>query len=303
MRANLHLQNTALRYFLEVADSGSVAEASARLHVAGSAISRQVASLESALGVPLFDRHSRGMVLNAAGEVLAAHARRAMLDADAAVEAIGSLRRLRSGRVRIACTEAFAHDVLPRAITGFRREHDGIDFELDLLGHAGIAPALRNGDADIAVTFSRAPERDIAVAFRQPGPVVALVGKDHPLARARTLTLARMASHPLALPAAGTMVRDMIDLACSRQQLLLRPVLTTNSMGAARGFVLHGGGIAVSGELSVREVVQAGLMKAIAITDPGLDLRDVQVQTLAGRSLPPAGAAFLAHLCEGLRAG
>jgi anti-sigma regulatory factor (Ser/Thr protein kinase) len=73
-------------------------------------------------------------------------------------------------------------------------------------------------------------------------------------------------------------------------------------MGAVHGFVLHGGGLAVSGEISVRQVIAAGLMKAIAITDPGLDLRDLQVQTLAGRSLPHAAAAFLEHLCRALQA-
>jgi DNA-binding transcriptional LysR family regulator len=136
------------------------------------------------------------------------------------------------------------------------------------------------------------------VQFRQPAPVLALVPRKHALARARSVTLARMQDHPLALPTPGTMVREMIDLACSRQQLLLHPVLTTNNMTAVHGFVLHGGGIAVSGEVSVRQVVEAGLMKAIAITDPGLDLRDLQVQTLAGRTLPHAAAAFLKHLCK-----
>ncbi|WP_347615130.1 LysR family transcriptional regulator, partial [Comamonas thiooxydans] len=78
---HLLLQDTALRYFHEVAQCGSLSEASARLHVAASAISRQIAALEERLGTPLFERHPRGMVLNAAGEILADHARRAGLDA------------------------------------------------------------------------------------------------------------------------------------------------------------------------------------------------------------------------------
>ena len=53
MRAHL-LQDTTLRYFLEVAQSGSLTEASARLHVAASALSRQIAGLEAQLGTPLF---------------------------------------------------------------------------------------------------------------------------------------------------------------------------------------------------------------------------------------------------------
>src|SRR6218665_1430078 len=95
MRAHL-LQDTTLRYFLEVAHSGSLTEASARLHVAASALCRPIAGLEAQLGTPLFERHPRGMVLTAAGENLAIHARRTVLDAERALGEIRPLQRLRA---------------------------------------------------------------------------------------------------------------------------------------------------------------------------------------------------------------
>ena len=76
MTATNELQDTALRYFLEVAQCGSVSLASQRLHVAMSAISRQIANLELQLGTPLFERHARGMVPTAAGEILEIAAQR-----------------------------------------------------------------------------------------------------------------------------------------------------------------------------------------------------------------------------------
>ena len=72
------LQEPAVRYFLEVVRAGSVKDAAQKLNVAPSAVSRQVARLEQELDTLLFDRHARGMVPNAAGELLAAHARRAL---------------------------------------------------------------------------------------------------------------------------------------------------------------------------------------------------------------------------------
>lgn len=86
------LQDTALRYFLEVVRSGSVSEAATRLSVSPSAVSRQVAALEDLLGVPLFDRRPRGMAPSAAGEMLAAHARRGALEAD---RVVADIRRCR----------------------------------------------------------------------------------------------------------------------------------------------------------------------------------------------------------------
>lgn len=63
----LSLHGIALRYFVEVARTGSISDASARLHVAVSAISRQIARLESDLGVALFERRPRGMSLSEIG--------------------------------------------------------------------------------------------------------------------------------------------------------------------------------------------------------------------------------------------
>lgn len=295
-----HLQETALRYFFEVARCGSLTEASERLHVAASAISRQIAGLEQALGTPLFERHPRGMVLNAAGEILATHARRASLDAERAVKEIMALQGLRSGKVRIAASEGFANEFLPPLIVAFRVQNEGIVFELNVESPAQVAARVRDGDADIGLKFSRAPDKEIKVEYRQPAPVLALMRHDHPLARSRSVTLASIRAYPVALPAPDTTVRQMIDVECSRQQVLIEAVLTSNNMTTLHNFVVHGGGISISGEVSVRHLVAAGLLVAIPIRDRGMGLRYIEVQTLAGRSLPQAVQSFLGYLKQHL---
>ncbi len=174
MRAH-QLQDTALRYFLEVAQCGSITEASARLHVAASALSRQIAGLEAQLGAPLFERHPRGMVLTEAGEILARHARRAHLDAERALGEIGALRGLRAGQVRLATSDAFANELVPRLCARFQQAHQGIRFSVQVLPTAEVPGAVRGGAADIGLCFSRAPEKDIEVAYRQSAPVQALL--------------------------------------------------------------------------------------------------------------------------------
>ncbi|SFB74804.1 transcriptional regulator, LysR family [Polaromonas sp. OV174] len=295
MRAR-HLQETALRYFFEVARCGSLTEASERLHVAASALSRQIAGLEQALGTPLFERHPRGMVLNAAGEILATHARRASLDAERAMKEILALQGLRSGRVRIAASEGFANEFLPPLIVAFRAQNEGIVFELNVEPPAQVSARVRNGDVDIGLKFSRAPDKEIKVEYRQPAPVLVLMRPDHPLARASSVTLAQMSAYPVALPAPDTTVRQMIDVECSRQQLLIEPVLSSNNMTTLHNFVVHGGGLSISGEVSVRHLVAAGLLVAIPLRDRGMGVRDIEVQTLVGRSLPQAVQSFLDHL-------
>ena len=299
MRAQL-LQDTALRYFLEVAQSGSLTEASARLHVAASALSRQIAGLESQLGTPLFERHPRGMVLTAAGEILATHARRTVLDAERALGEIGALQGLRAGQVRLATSDAFANELVPRLCVEFQRTHAGIQFEVQSLPTAQVPDAVRSGTADIGLCFSRAPHKDIEVAYRQTAPVLALVPPGHPLADAASVTRARMGQYPLALPPPETTIRQMVDIVCSRQGLQLTPVLVSNHAKTMLNFVANGGGLSVSSEIAARHLVAAGAIVAVPISDQGMDLRDLELQTLAGRSLPMAAQAFLDLLKERL---
>ncbi|MFN4118708.1 LysR family transcriptional regulator [Acidovorax sp.] len=299
MRAHL-LQDTTLRYFLEVAQSGSLTEASARLHVAASALSRQIAGLEAQLGTPLFERHPRGMVLTAAGEILAVHARRTVLDAERALGEIGALQGLRAGQVRLATSDAFANELVPRLCVEFQRTHTGIQFSVIALPTAQVPDAVRSGAADIGLCFSRAPHKDIEVAYRQTAPVLALIPPGHPLAGAGSVTLAQMARYPLALPPAETTVRQMIDIVCSRQGLQLTAVLISNHAKTVLNFVAHGGGLSVASEIAARHLVVAGDIVALPISDAGMDLRDLEVQTLAGRSLPVAVQAFIDLLKERL---
>ena len=299
MRAQL-LQDTTLRYFLEVAQSGSLTEASARLHVAGSALSRQIASLEAQLGTTLFERHPRGMVLTAAGEILAVHARRTVLDAERALSEIGALQGLRAGQVRLATSDAFANELVPRLCVEFQRTHVGIQFSVTSMPTAQVPDAVRSGMADIGLCFSRAPHKDIEVAYRQTAPVLALMSPDHALAGAGSVNLAQMARYPLALPPAETTVRQMIDIVCSRQGLQLEPVLISNHAKTVVNFVQRGGGLSVASEIAVRHVVAERAIVALPIKDPGMDLRDIEIQTLAGRSLPVAAQAFLELLREQL---
>lgn len=299
MRAHL-LQDTTLRYFLEVAQSGSLTEASARLHVAASALSRQIAGLEAQLGTPLFERHPRGMVLTAAGEILAVHARRTVLDAERALGEIGALQGLRAGQVRLATSDAFANELVPRLCVEFQRTHTGIQFSVIALPTAQVPDAVRSGTADIGLCFSRAPHKDIDVAYRQSAPVLALLPPGHPLASAGSVTLTQMAEYPLALPPPETTVRQMIDIVCSRQGLQLDAVLISNHAKTVVNFVRLGGGLSVASEIAVRHLVAEGAIVALPISDPGMDLRDIEIQTLAGRSLPVAAQAFLELLKERL---
>lgn len=290
------LQDTALRYFLEVVRAGSVSEAAVRLSVTPSAVSRQVAGLEEQLGIPLFERRPRGMVPSPAGELLAAHARRGALEADRVVSDIQALQGLRRGLIRVCASGGFAIEFLPRAMALFRAQHPGMQFHLQAATPAAVTQAVLDGDADIGLTYSRAAERDIDVQHHQVSPVIAIMRPDHPLACHASVTLAQMHPYPIALPDDDNTARQLFDIACSHRRLVFEPALVTGQFEALTHFVLHGGGLSLGGEVTVRERVRRGELHAALIRERALSHRAIELQTLAGRTLPEGVRAFLYHL-------
>jgi DNA-binding transcriptional LysR family regulator len=290
------LQSTALRYFLEVVRTGSIAEASTRLNVAGSAISRQIARLERDLGVALFERRPRGMVASSAGELLARHARRTFLDLEHVILDVRRLQGLKTGVVKIASTEGFALDLLPEAILDFRKHYPGISFNLEVLSPVAVTRKIRDGDVDLGLSFALAPAPGVRVEMEGRAPIHALMAPNYPLTSKEVITLAELREHPLALPAADTTARQLFDIACGLESIAIEPALVSNSMAALRAFAEAGGGITIAGRVTVLSRLQRSRLAVRPITGSALDQRLFQIQTMLGRNLPDAVSAFLEHL-------
>ena len=161
-----------LRYFAELARTGSLSEAARRLKVDHSTVSRRAASLERSLGVRLFDRLPRGWVLTADGEAVAE--RVAQLESD--IFAFSSFARGRrgalGGTVRVSAPPAFAALFLMPRLGLLRDRHPGI--ELELIGEQRVANLTRR-EADLALRIGR-PEGATMVARRLPDFGYALMG-------------------------------------------------------------------------------------------------------------------------------
>lgn len=287
------LQETAVRYFLEVVRQGSITKAAEKLNVASSAVSRQIARLEDELDTPLFDRRARGTVPNAAGELLASYALRMQLETDRIGNELLALKGLRRGEVKVACTTGFSIHFLPHLIARFRRQHAGIHFHLSVGSSSDVANRILEGEADVGITFTLSATRGIKVQYSQAAPVFAIMLPTHALASSPQVTLSDLAAYPLALSAKKIAMRQMIDLSCARKHLVIDPVLTSDSLEAMINFVLAEGGIAFSAELPVRHLLREGRIKAVPIRGRDLLPFQLEVQTLAGRILPRAVQSFV----------
>ncbi|MFF7228238.1 LysR family transcriptional regulator [Streptomyces sp. 2333.5] len=293
------LNSPALEYFLEVVRTGSVNEASRRLLVAGSAISRQIGKLEQEIGVPLFERRPRGMVPSEAGALLAAYARRATLETDQVLAEIRGRGRL-GATVRVASSQGASQEFLPHAMATFRKENPGTTFQLPVVSPSSATQMVKDGSVDLAVTFSLAPAPDVRVIHAQRAPIQAVVRSDHPLAQRDEIHLHDLLPYPVALTEEGTTNRRLFDLCCSIEGISFEPLLVSSSASALSTFVKEANAVSLNSHITVHERLRNEGLKAIAILNPEMHLRTIQIQAMAGRQLPAVVDAFADHLIRRL---
>ncbi|MBW8847122.1 MAG: LysR family transcriptional regulator [Burkholderiales bacterium] len=136
------------RVFVAIARSGSLTAAADQLDTNQPTVSRQLAALERELGVALFQRSSRSISLSDAGRTLLPHAETLVAAADAAAQALQASGHALSGRLRVACSVAFARRVLLPALPVWQARHPQLRLEL-LVGDA-LLPVIKSG-IDVAL--------------------------------------------------------------------------------------------------------------------------------------------------------
>lgn len=229
-----------LRYVVATADHGTMTSAAQALYVAQPALSRAVRELERELGVELFARSGRGIVLTAAGEKVVWHARIA-LDAVDAIEELSTARgNGRGAELRIAATPTLEPELTGRLLPRFARDQPAVRVRVVRCGgREEVSAALRAGRADLAVTdlpvpgdFAAHPfeQREVvlisppALRLREPVPVSALDGMR------------------LVLPARGSTRRAEVEAMLARLDVTPVAAVESDERGAWLGWVRAGMG-------------------------------------------------------------
>ena len=170
-----------LRYFVAVAETGSLTEAAERrLYTSQPSLSRQIRDLESHVGVQLLSRSVRGVELTPAGKAFLDHARLALMQVDAAVEA--ARKAAQPARKTFAIGFQTGHEMnwLPRAMHVLRGELPNIQVTVSSDYSPDLAEALARGRLDLA--FLRVePGYDLEYHVVDREPLIVLMPNDHRL--------------------------------------------------------------------------------------------------------------------------
>jgi DNA-binding transcriptional LysR family regulator len=187
-----------LRYFVAVAEEGSLTRAAARLHIAQQSLSQQIRTLEAQVGATLLERSAHGVALTDVGAVLLREARPVLAQAERAAEAVRRAARGEQGELRVGFLGSVANYLMPPVVRAFRERHPRVALHAEDVPIATLVAGVRDGALDAGL--SRPPlVDDLATEVVLREPVAAVLPEDHPLAARDELTLAELADEPWVL--------------------------------------------------------------------------------------------------------
>jgi LysR family nitrogen assimilation transcriptional regulator len=225
-----------LRYFVGIVQAGSLSRAADQLHVAQSAISHHLASLEAEVGKQLVMRGPKGVMLTEAGTVLYRHAEAILRHVEFAKRDAMSTLAVPSGRVSIGFPSALStilgYDLLAR----IRESYPQILLHVSDGNSSLLRERLDNGRLDLALLFAGRPERGLAVEpiLREELFYITASGANEPIA------LADLAAHPLLLPGPGSGIQRAVQQALGQRGLSLMVLGEVDTLPTLRRAIAAG---------------------------------------------------------------
>ncbi|MGX2959697.1 LysR family transcriptional regulator [Peribacillus sp. JNUCC 23] len=203
-----------LKYFQTLANIGNFTRASVELVLSQPALSRSISRLEEEIGVPLFERKSRGVILNKYGEIFLQHANRALLEIDAAKQEINDLINPLHGTISLAFIQTLGSSFVPELISAFQKEASGINFQLYQHATSKILSQLASTEIDIGFCSPQEPLENLSSIPIVKNELFLIVPVNHRLAGTDEIDLCEVANDPFVLFKPETAMHDVIERLC-----------------------------------------------------------------------------------------
>jgi DNA-binding transcriptional LysR family regulator len=282
-----------------VDELGSLREAAAALHMTQPAATKLVQDLEDALGVPLFDRHRRGMRATHFGELMVRHARMVITDLDHAREQLSAMRAGAAGHVRVGAVMGAIPFVIARTIAEVKRERPALLLTVVVETSDRLVPGLDRGELDVVLArpVDVASGHDFGYERLLDEPLAVVARQDHPLVETdEEVALASLAAWPWVLLPRGSPMRGVLA-PLFREMGVDRPpnVVESSSILMTTALLEQTEMLAVLPEDVARYYADRGILAVVPVRLPPV-MGSFGILTRSDRPLPPGAAVFVETL-------
>ncbi len=293
----MNLSFRQLRVFLEVAQRGGVTAAANALHLTPPAVSMQIKELENQVGLQLFDRNGRTLVLSTAGEYFVVHAKRmlgALRDAD---NAMARFKKLEHGLLTVGMVSTAKYFV-PRLLGLFRQEHPGIEVRLTVANNReSLLTQMDAGQIDLSIMGRPPPELSTRSEAFAAHPLVFVAPPGHPLMRIGHPPLKALTGYPFIVREQGSGTRSAMESFFAEQRFEPQITMEMSSNEAIKQAVMADMGISFLSLHTIGLELRMGLLKRIDVEGTPI-MRTWHVVHLQSKVLSPAAEAFRYFVIE-----
>jgi DNA-binding transcriptional LysR family regulator len=292
----LNVSIRQLRVFAAVARNLSFARAAEELHLSPPAVSMQVRELEGALGMPLFDRGGKRISLTTGGEYFLLHARRVLGSLKDAEDTIARLKGVRAGKITIGMVST-AKFFLPRLLSGFLRDHPGVEFALAESNRDGLIDLLHRNEVDLAVMGTPPKDLDTHSEPFAAHPLGIVAAPEHPYAALSEVPSALLARERFLVRETGSGTRASMERYFESQRIQPAQAIQMRSNETIKQAAVANLGLAFISLHTTALEVASGLLRILEV--PGLPLvRRWQLVHLTAKLLSPPAEALRYYVLE-----
>lgn len=281
-----------LHTFFHAAQALNFSQAAEKLNVTQPAVSAQIRNLEEDLGVKLFARLGKKLVLTEPGEVLLVHARKIFKLQEEATQAIKQMRLVKKGTLKLGTARTYARTIMPPLLARFQSNYPLVN--IVLIEGSSREMARRLWSLDIEVAVIAAPGRVRRVEFKsfRNEVLIPIVAPEHPLARQKNVPFKAMASQPFIMREKGSGTRKVVaDLYRSHRA---KPIIVfeTSNAEVIKEQVAQGQGISFLTRSGTEAEIRAGRIATFTLQGEQPSL-DICTAVLKGHELSRPAKAFL----------
>ena len=286
-----------LRAFLAIADAHTFTAAARRIHYTQAALSMQIKQLEREVGVPLFTRMPRRVVLTEAGERLHERAHLIMREHDAALAELAELAGAEHGRLRVGSASGMVSaDALPAILKRLRRAHAHAEVSVMSGTSEELVGKILAGELEVAFVSLPVQARNVETELLSQDQLVAIASPRHPLAAQRVISAFALAGEKLILGERGGNTRRLIDEFFTEAGLKPTVAMELSRQAAIKNMVASDMGVGIVPLSVAREDVERGRLVRWWIEGARINW-ELGVARLSGGYLSPVTQTFL-ELCR-----
>jgi len=261
----MHITLRQLEVFAEVLKSGSTTQASQRLALSQSAVSAALTDLEGQLGVQLFDRVGKRLVVNEHGRLLYPRALAALEQASE----IEQLFREANGAIRVFASSTIGNYILPEVIAHYRRDFPELPLELSVGNSQDVITAVADFRVDIGLIEGPCHAAEIIAEPWLEDELVVFAPPSSPLLQ-REVTLEALAAAPWILRERGSGTREIVDYLLLSHLPQFQLGMELGNSEAIKHAVRHELGISCLSRRVIAEQLETGTLVEVPLPLPRL---------------------------------